>query len=268
MPDLNLSPDYFDHRKTKRLQLRLGVDSALYPIRLWAYAAKYHPNDGLFAGYSGDEICAIATSNATSNATSILDALLDGFLESVEGGFQIHDWEEHQGHLQAFHERAKLGAKARWDKIRNLGKKKNKNASSITSSNAPTSNEEGLAGIEGIEGKEKPRGKFESDSVEYRTAVDFYEQFLKEWTPSAKPPDENRLQSWAKVVDAMIRIDSRTEEQIEEICQAIHLEKVGPERNGKKPFEWKRNILSMGTLREKWNDGKLEETLSTYRKRR
>ncbi len=110
--------------------------------------------------------------------------------------------------------------------------------------------------------------KWEHDGIEYRTASDFYNLFLKEWAPSAKAPDENRLQAWAKVVDAMIRLDGRTEDDIEEMCNAINLEKIPPERNGKKPFEWKKNILSIGTLREKWNEGKLEEILSAHRKRR
>ena len=270
MPDLNLSPDYFEHRKTKRLQLKLGPDAAIYPIRIWAYAAKYHPDDGFFKGYSGDEIVSICTNtgNATGNAISILDALLDGFLEQVDGGFQIHDWVEHQGHLKAFHERAVYAAKSRWDKIANLGKKHKLNASSNATSNA-LSNEEGIEGIEGLVGKEKKEGKkaWPHDSNEYRIAKEFRDLFLLEWVPSAKV-EESRLQSWASVVDLMIRIDGRTEETIEEICQAIHLEKPGQARPGHKAFEWKKNILSMGTLREKWNEGKLEEVLSAYRKGR
>ncbi len=154
MPELNLSLDFLEHRKTKRLQLRLGNDAAIYPIRLWIYVGRYHPENGLLSGYSREEVASICSSNATSNATSIIEAMLDGFLEEVEDGFQVHDWLEHQGHLMAFHVRAKKGAKARWDKIANLGKKPKKDASSNPSSNAPLI-EAGLVGKEdGNENKE------------------------------------------------------------------------------------------------------------------
>ncbi len=161
MPELNLSLDYLEHRKTKRLQLRLGNDAAIYPIRLWIYVGRYHPEDGLLSGYSREEIASICSSNATSNATSIMDAMLDGFLEEVEGGFQVHDWLEHQGHLKAFRVRATTAARARWDKIEKLGKKPKKDATSNPSSNA-LSNEEGLVGKrESLEGKkENPWAKF------------------------------------------------------------------------------------------------------------
>ena len=40
-----------------------------------------------------------------------------GFLEKAVDGYVVHEWVEHQGHLWAYHQRAKKGAKARWDKM-------------------------------------------------------------------------------------------------------------------------------------------------------
>lgn len=127
MPEINIDIEYFDHRKTKRLVLRFGEDAAIYPIKIWSYAARHHPIDGLFAGYADEEISAILS--ASSNATSILQAMLDvGFLERTPKGIAVHGWVERQGHIVAYHERAKHAAVARWSKLRNL---KVKDATSI-----------------------------------------------------------------------------------------------------------------------------------------
>lgn len=118
VPEINIDIEYFDHRKTKRLVLRFGEDAAIYPIKIWSYAARHHPIDGLFSGYADEEIAAILS--ASSNATSILQALLDvGFLERTPQGIAVHGWVERQGHIVAYHERAKHAAEARWSKLRN-----------------------------------------------------------------------------------------------------------------------------------------------------
>lgn len=117
MANLNLDLDYFDHRKTIRLEAALGDGAAIIPLRLWAYVGKYHPCDGRLAGYSAGEIARIA--KWENDAELLIQALTsDGikFLEKIDGGYQIHDWLEHAGHLKAFKKRAKTAAKKRWRK--------------------------------------------------------------------------------------------------------------------------------------------------------
>lgn len=114
MPYLNLDMNYFDHIKTVRLVGLLGKGAAELPIRLWAYCGKHRAKDGSLAGYSAQEIETII--GWWGDTGKCIDAFIRvGFLERTTMGFQIHEWEEHEGHLVTFHERAKVAAKARWN---------------------------------------------------------------------------------------------------------------------------------------------------------
>lgn len=137
MPDLNVDLDYFEHLKTRRLASKLGPFAPLIPIKLWAYCGKYHPEDGRFSQEQDKEIADIA--GFSGDATSMLQALLDaGFIDrDVSGVFFIHDWMDHQGHLVAYKQRAKIAAKARWSKL--SPKNATSIATSIPSSNAKSS---------------------------------------------------------------------------------------------------------------------------------
>jgi hypothetical protein len=119
MPFLNLDPAYFDHPKTARLGCLLGRGAAEIPIRLWAYCARYHRKDGNLTGYSPEILeAAIGWHGKAGRA---VEALLTcgahigkmGFLEKTADGFKVHDWEEHQGHLEVYHQRAKTAAYVR-----------------------------------------------------------------------------------------------------------------------------------------------------------
>jgi len=143
MASLNLELEYFSHPKVIRLICLLGRGAEVLPLRLWAYCGKYHAQDGRLTGYSGQEIEArIEWWGKTGEA---IKALIEcgqhigrlGFLESLpNGGYQCHDWLEHQGHIIVFKERSRMAAKKRWSKI--LPRPPN-NATSIATSNA-TSN--------------------------------------------------------------------------------------------------------------------------------
>lgn len=122
MPDLNLSPDYFDHPKTVRLVQLLGKGAAELPLRLWCYCSKHHRADGRLTAYTPEQI--EASIEWRGQPGRAVTALLEcgrhigkmGFLETTEDGYQVHDWEEHQGHLERYHQAAIAGAKARWAK--------------------------------------------------------------------------------------------------------------------------------------------------------
>jgi hypothetical protein len=120
MPSLNIELDYLDHPKTQRLVELLGAGAELLPIRLWIYAARFHFEDGRLSGYSVQKIEQI--SQWHGNPGDAVDALLRcgepigkaGYLEIIPGGYQLHDWKQHQGHIAAYKRRAKDAALKRW----------------------------------------------------------------------------------------------------------------------------------------------------------
>lgn len=135
MSSLNVDENYFENIKTKRLKLRLGPIADLIPLRLWCHAAKHCPEDGVFKGYSSEELAMVA--GYDGDASSMLAALLEfGFLVKVNNtSYKIHQWEEHQGHIISFKRRGKANAQKRWGLNT---KNASSNASSNADSNAPT----------------------------------------------------------------------------------------------------------------------------------
>lgn len=116
MPYLNLDVNYFDHIKTVRLIGLLGHGAAELPIRLWAHCGKHHAKDGNLAGYSLKEIEAtIGWWGKKGEAIKALERV--GFIEKVKEGYKVHEWQDHEGHLKNFHERAKTAAARRWGKM-------------------------------------------------------------------------------------------------------------------------------------------------------
>ena len=101
-----------------------------------------------------------------------------------------------------------------------------------------------------------------TDSYEYETAHAFATEYLPGWAPSAKPASDAIIQKWATEVDLMQRIDGRSWEDVNNLLNLIEKEK--PSRTG---FEWKKVILSMGTLRQRWNEGKLEDLINNNKKK-
>src|SRR5689334_3246140 len=151
VPYLNLDLNYYDHRKTIRLETLLGHGAAEYPIRLWVYCGKYHPDSGRFVGYSDAEIETIAKWPGERGV--LINTLLRPeilLLEKIENGYQIHDWLEHAGHLWAFKTRAKTAAKKRWKRYATSNAKtKTSNASTCIVGNVGNVEqvEEGESGL-------------------------------------------------------------------------------------------------------------------------
>jgi hypothetical protein len=88
------------------------------------------------------------------------------------------------------------------------------------------------------EGEKECINILSSNSEEVRLSELLFERILSR-NPNHKKPN---LQTWAKDVDRMIQIDKRTPEEIRAViewCQASTF--------------WKNNILSIGKLREKFD---------------
>lgn len=125
MPYLNVDLNYFDHPKTLQLIAILGNGAAELPLRLWAYAGKFHAKSGALGRRTVAEVESIMRWWGEPGL-AVRGLQRTGFLARTRDGFVIHAWKEHQGHIQALKERNKKAAVNRW---RNLRGKKEKQAS-------------------------------------------------------------------------------------------------------------------------------------------
>ncbi len=117
MPYLNLDVNYFNHIKTVRLVGLLGRGAAELPLRLWAHCGANIAKAGSLAGYSAQEIESLV--GWWGKTGDCVEAMIKvGFIERTGEGFQVHDWDEHEGHLISYHYRAKEAAKARWASVK------------------------------------------------------------------------------------------------------------------------------------------------------
>jgi hypothetical protein len=119
--DIRLSIGFFDHAKTKRLKKRLGSDGVECLIRLWMYVATNKP-DGRLTGWDWEDVELAASWNGEPK--SFFDTVIDEkcrWIDMVDGVYQIHDWEEHNGwacHAKEREDHARHAVESRWRKKR------------------------------------------------------------------------------------------------------------------------------------------------------
>lgn len=133
MSYLNLDENYFSHPKIIKLVGLLGIGAESLPLKLWCYCAKFSKEKGVLENVTAEEIKHIC--QWPGAATDMLVALLAVCcIERIkESCYKVHEWEDHQGHIIAFHLRAKVNAKKKWDQYRK------EHASSIADSTASSS---------------------------------------------------------------------------------------------------------------------------------
>ena len=90
-----------------------------------------------------------------------------------------------------------------------------------------------------------PRKTISEDSIEFRLAVFFYKEILKN-RPNHKKPN---LQNWAKTLGLMINRDNRTAKEAAELIRWCQEDNI-PDANA---FCWSINMLCPKTLREKFD---------------
>jgi len=88
------------------------------------------------------------------------------------------------------------------------------------------------------------KARFTDDSPFLKIALQLKEKVLLT-KPHALIAD-SQIQKWANIVRVMVDRDQRAEVDIAKIIDLCHADEF-----------WKHQILSMGTLREKWNEGKI-----------
>lgn len=138
MPSINLDLDYFDHPKTMALVAILGADADVLPIRLWNFCGRFHTATGDVLGSTAGQVIERRIGWRGAAGECVKALVQTGFLDTIPGGYRVHDWLEHSGHLAAYKERAKAAAIARWDKARAEKSARPPNAPSIACSNAPS----------------------------------------------------------------------------------------------------------------------------------
>ena len=117
--DIRLRVDFLQHWKTKKLSVRLGPEGILCLLRLYLFARQAKPS-GELMGMSSEDISIAADWLGDDR---FVPALVEcSFLDRLEnGGFSIHDWEEHQTWASQAEKRttaARTAAVSRWDKKR------------------------------------------------------------------------------------------------------------------------------------------------------
>jgi len=118
VPTINIDLGWPRHRKTKRLIALAGPQAPFCLVTLWCYAGEYHKKDGALGCYTPEEIESLA--GWTGKKGKFCQALLDsGYLDS--GTMKLHDWEDHEGHLQVYAEKVVKMNMARLSKISSQG---------------------------------------------------------------------------------------------------------------------------------------------------
>jgi hypothetical protein len=137
--DIRIKTSFRDHRKRKKLQLRLGAEGVLAFIDLMLMVAETRP-EGVLHGMDAEDIALDA--NWQDDPHEFVQILVSiGLLDEDENGvLSIHGWAEHNAYAAHAEERsakAKKAAQARWGKA----KKCSEHATSMPQahcSNAPS----------------------------------------------------------------------------------------------------------------------------------
>lgn len=116
--DIRIAITFKGHRKRKRLLRALGPGATDYLLDLWITIATDRP-EGVLTGW--DELDIADAAGWTGAPEELVAALINcGFIESENGHYLAHDWEEHQGWAcgaKERSERARKAARAKWEKI-------------------------------------------------------------------------------------------------------------------------------------------------------
>lgn len=115
---INLDIGYFDHIKTVRLASMLGRGAEMLPIRLWCYCGIHPKDNGTLTDFSADDVEAVILKWWGKRGQAVEALVKVGFLDFDGTTYRAHGFNEKNGHIIAFHERAVKAAGARWGKLR------------------------------------------------------------------------------------------------------------------------------------------------------
>ena len=102
--DIRLSVTFFQHRKTKKLELKRGADGVLALLSLWTRVAVEKPC-GTLTGWDSTDIALEA--NYKGDADKFVECLIAvGFLDLKDGTYSLHNWGLRQNWVAKTEERA------------------------------------------------------------------------------------------------------------------------------------------------------------------
>jgi len=162
-----------------------------------------------------------------------LDELMN-VLTAVPGGYCI-DW------VVLSIEKRKAYSKSRSENRKGNPKEDMSNISKTYVPHMENENEIEIENKSGVETKDNP--------LFLEAAIHLKKRILETRQQIIK---ESHLKAWVNSVRLMVEQDHRTLDDIHALIDECH--NMEPTPSG---FTWRSNILSMGKLREKWNEGKI-----------
>lgn len=116
--DIRLSLGFLDHPKTIKLERSLGLEAVKSLLYLWCYAAQNKP-EGFLTGMDIDDIeIAAKWRGQPGQFVEALTSPKHLWLDFVDGVYELHDWEDHQGyvvHAPQRTEKAKNAIAKKWE---------------------------------------------------------------------------------------------------------------------------------------------------------
>ena len=91
--DIRLSVNLFTHPKIVKLMRQLGLEGVISLLRLWLWTAQNRPG-GALSGMDADDI-EIVSGWSEEPGAFIAAVIALRLLDTVDGGYHLHDWEEH-----------------------------------------------------------------------------------------------------------------------------------------------------------------------------
>jgi hypothetical protein len=260
--DARISTALPRHPKTVKLQRRLGAPGCWSLVCLFLWVAENRP-EGNLEGMSNEDVEIAA--NWPGDVGSFVLALAEvRFLDGRDGAYKIHDWAEHNPWAASRPcriEKARAAATARWGSKRVATRP---NATSIQSacelhetampsspllSSPPDttinpSSEQNSRSDQGEASTSKKTAKPPSQEA-CRLAALLKSEILRNKPDYRITPLQ--LCKWELTADRMLLIDGRTPRQVADLIRWVQHDEF-----------WMANVLSMDTLREKFDQLELK----------
>jgi len=242
------SHDSNAHKDPKILKLRAKFGWEGYGI-YWAVIETLREQDGYRWKAEDKELLSYSFANGEAIVNEVIDYCLEiGLLIEVDGFIQsnslIRRMEIKEEKRKKKVEAGKKGAEKRWEEKQNdsnaIAKEKQNDSNAIAKNGKEKESKVKESKVKENKGNINTSRKqvYDEDSVHFKLALRLYERILEN-NPDHKKPN---LQKWADDIRLMMERDNRTEEQISFLIDWCQQDSF-----------WKRNILSTGKLREKFD---------------
>ncbi len=116
--DIRLSVGFWQHPKTKKTVMRLGLEGIRSLQILWLWASV-NRSDGVLSGMDWEDI--ELTADWQGEERTFFDLCLGMWIDETPEGYVLHDWQEHnpwQAEAEARKEQARANALSGWEKRR------------------------------------------------------------------------------------------------------------------------------------------------------